>query len=211
MNIKPEELIANGYTELESLEHKAMVPFIRKYLNKRTGFSRFYYLSNILLLGFSIYLFLKDFNTVEYDFVTRFNYFSIGIALAFALIPIHEFIHVLAYRSQGAKQTSYAVNLKKFYFMALADKFVANKKEFQIVALAPFVVISTFLLMPIPFVEMNGLLTLVGILLAHTAMCSGDFGLLSYFAYNKKSVVVTFDDTTNGMSYFYGKSAEKIE
>jgi len=60
------------------------------------------------------------------------------LAIAFALIPSHEYIHVLAYKSKGAKNTSCDANLKKFYFMAIAYRFVANKKEFQIVALAPF-------------------------------------------------------------------------
>lgn len=40
-------------------------------------------------------------------------------------------------------------------------------------------------------------------------MCSGDFGLLSYFEYHKNKHVVTYDDVENQISYFYGKIEEK--
>lgn len=74
-------------------------------------------------------------------------------------------------------------NLKKFYFMALADKFVANKKEFEIVALSPFIFITIILSVLLFLVNSTWTLAIVAILLTHTAMCSGDFGLLSYFEF----------------------------
>ena len=39
-------------------------------------------------------------------------------------------------------------------------------------------------------------------------MCSGDFGLLSYFEFNKDKQVVTYDDIENKISYFYGHTSE---
>ncbi|MBK7234060.1 MAG: DUF3267 domain-containing protein [Saprospiraceae bacterium] len=125
------------------------------------------------------------------------------------LIPLHEYIHVLAYKSQGATNTSYDVNLKKFYFMALADKFVANKREFKIAALAPFIVITTTLIILLFLANTNLKLTISAVLFAHTAMCSGDFGLLSYFEFNKEKQIVTYDDVENKISYFYGKTSER--
>jgi hypothetical protein len=131
------------------------------------------------------------------------------LALAITLLPLHEYIHVLAYKFLGANNTSYAANLKKFYFMALADKFVASKKEFEFVALAPFVVISSLLIVMLFVVRSEWTLTIASMLLAHTAMCSGDFGLLSYLQFNKKRQVVSYDDIENKLSYFYGKPEEK--
>ena len=129
---------------------------------------------------------------------------SYGLAIAFALLPLHEFIHVLAYKSQGAENTSYDANLKKFYFLAVADRFVANRKEFQIVALAPFIVISSILITCLFFTGPLWSMTVLGVLLTHTAFCSGDFGLLSYFAYHKDKEVVTYDDKGSKISFFYG-------
>jgi hypothetical protein len=151
---------------------------------------------------------MSGFKHPDFDFGNRLMHFSYGLAIAFLLIPLHEYIHVLAYKSQGATNTSYDVNIKKFYFMALADKFVANKKEFEIVALAPFVIITVILTILFFIVNPNWTLTIIGVLLTHTAMCSGDFGLLSYFEFNKDKQVVTYDDIENKISYFYGHTSE---
>lgn len=204
MKIKPEELSANGYVLLDQLGHKELVPFIKTYINKRTYYSYFFYLINFFLFGLAGYFFMKGAKLPDFNIGSRFTQFSYGLAIAFVLLPIHEYIHVLAYRSQGATKTSYDANLKKFYFMALADKFVANKKEFKIVALAPFEVITTILTSSIFVVNSQWTLSIIGALLAHSAMCSGDFGLMSYFEYNNDKNVVTFDDVENKISYFYG-------
>lgn len=206
MKIKPEELSEKGYVLIDKLGHKELVPFISTYIKKRTKYSVFYYLSNIVVFGLVGYFFVQGYNLPNYSFGDRFTHFSYGLAIAFTLLPLHEYIHVLAYKSQGAINTSYDANLKKFYFMALADKFVASKKEFEVVALAPFIVITTTLIILLFITSTNWSMTISSILLAHTAMCSGDFGLLSYFEFHKDKQTVTFDDVENKISYFYGRT-----
>ena len=39
-------------------------------------------------------------------------------------------------------------------------------------------------------------------------MCSGDFGLLNYFEFNKEKQIVTYDDVENKISYFYGQTSK---
>ena len=204
MKLRPDELSAKGYILLDELGHKELVPFIRTYLKKGTKYTVFYYLSNLVVFGLAGYFFVYGYNLPDYSLETRFTHFACGLAVAFLLVPLHEYIHLLAYKSQGATTTSYDANLKKFYFMALADKFVANKKEFEIVALAPFVVITAVLGILLFVVSATWTLTILGILLTHTAMCSGDFGLLSYFEFHADKYVVTYDDTEHKISYFYG-------
>jgi hypothetical protein len=208
MDIKPDQLVEKSYVLLDKLEHEELVPFIRTYINKRTKYSVFYYLSNFIVFGLVGYFFVHGYNSPDYSLGNRFTHFSYGLAIALALLPLHEYIHVLAYKSQGATNTSYDANLKKFYFMALADKFVANKKEFEVVALAPFITITTLLLLLLCIGNTNRSLIISSVLLAHTAMCSGDFGLLSYFEYNKEKQPVTYDDVANKISYFYGRTNE---
>jgi len=87
--------------------------------------------------------------------------------------------------------------------MALADKFVTNKKEFEVVDLAPFVIITTALTLLLFFVHSKWTLTVVSVLIALTAMCPGDFGLLSHFEINKEKQVVSYDDVVNKVSYLY--------
>ncbi|WP_336518171.1 DUF3267 domain-containing protein [Pollutibacter soli] len=206
MKIGTEELTAHGYEELETLNHKELVPFIQKYLKKRTAYSVFYYAANFLLFAVAGYMLLKDVHIPDYDFGTRFAHLAYGIALALALLPLHEYIHVLAYKALGAKNTSYDVNLKKFYVMAIADRFVADRREFTIVALAPFAFITTLLILICLFVNAPWKITVTGVLLMHTAMCSGDFGLLSFFSFHKDKDVVTYDEKERGLSFFYGKA-----
>jgi Putative zincin peptidase len=206
MKLSPEELADNGYILLDSLDHKELIPFVNTYLKKWTRFSVIYLVSNLILIASIIFCFWQNYGSDNFNFGDGLMYFSIGFLIAFLLIPIHEYIHVLAYKSQGADQTSYDYNLKKFYFMAIADKFVASRKEFQIVALAPVVAITTVLLFLLFFAGNLWIFTILGTLLIHTAFCSGDFGLLSYFDFHKDKEVVTYDDKENGISYFYGKT-----
>jgi len=89
--------------------------------------------------------------------------------------------------------------------MALADKFVASKKEFHVVALTPFIVISAGLLAAAALSGTLWSFAWLGALVVHTACCSGDFGLLSYFDFHSDKEVVTFDDKAEGMSYFLAR------
>lgn len=203
MKIKPEALTSQGYILYEKLGHMDLVPFIRTYLKKNTKYKLLYYLCNIGNLALVIYYFVHNIQIHQLRFITCLNHFSYGIGLALALVPLHEYLHVIAYKSQGAVHTSYDVNIRKFYFMALADKFVANKKEFEIVALTPFITITVLLLITLLLISVKWQLTVVGTLLAHTAMCSGDFGMLSYFEWNKTKQMVTYDDVNEKISYFY--------
>ena len=172
---------------------------------KKTKYSLLYVIFNLLAITLIGFRFWRHFGSENFSLTDGFSYLSFGVIFAFGLIPIHEYIHVLAYKSQGAVRTSYDANLRKFYFMAIADKFVANKKEFQIVALAPFVIISTVLLAVLFLTGQLWSYTILGILFTHTAFCSGDFGLLSYFDFHKDKNIVTFDDKENGITYFYGQ------
>lgn len=211
MKIRPEELSENNYVLLDQLDHKELVPFVQTYLKKRTKYSMLYYLSNLTVFGLAVYFIVEGYHHPDYNLGKRFTHFAYGLALAFVVLPLHEYLHVLAYKSQGATNTSYDANFKKLYFMALADKFVANKKEFEMVALAPFVVITTVLTGLFFVVNAHWVLTLAGVLLAHTAMCSGDFGLLSYFEFHKDKETVTYDDVENKISYFYGRAGKEKE
>jgi hypothetical protein len=206
MKLKPEELSSNGYVLLDSLAHKEIVPFVQRYMKEKTFFSGAYVLANVLVLAVSGCLLGFELGESNSNFSDRLLQFSIGLGLAFALLPLHEYIHVLAYKSQGAADTSYGANLKKFYFVALANGFVASKKEFTIVALAPFLAISSASLVLMVFANTEWTIIVAGMLTAHTAMCSGDFALLSYFDYHRNKDVVTYDDVPNGISYFFGKA-----
>ncbi len=176
MNLLPDELPDRGFKLLAQLHHQELVPFVQEYLKVRTFYSVLYWLCNLVTFAITGYLFLQKAPVESYGLGARFESFAIGLAISFGLLPIHEYIHVLAYRWMGAKDTSYAMNLKNFYFLAIANRFVANRAEFTIIALAPIAAISLFLVLIGAIVPPTWQLTIAGAALAHTAMCSGDFG-----------------------------------
>ncbi|HLP93280.1 MAG TPA: DUF3267 domain-containing protein [Saprospiraceae bacterium] len=205
MDITPEALPEQNYRLIDQLGHQELVPFIQTYIKKRTRYAVFYYVINAVFFILITYLLFQGIKQPGYDLGSRFTQLSQGIALAFLLLPLHEYIHALAYRQLGAKQVYYDVNWKKFYVMALADRFVVNRKEFEIVALAPFVVITILLSLSLFLAPASWIIAISGALMMHSAMCSGDFGLLSYFQYYHDKDIVTFDDKASGVSYFYEK------
>ena len=106
----------------------------------------------------------------------------------------------------GAKETSYDMNLRKFYFLAVAHRFVANKTEFHVAALAPLLTISVVLISFIFFAGHSWTIALLTTLMIHGSFCSGDFALLNYFQVNNDQEVVTYNDKENNVSFFYGRA-----
>jgi hypothetical protein len=205
MRTTPEELTAQGYVLLDKLEHNELIPFVKTYLGKRTALSITFTAINCVVAAALGFCFWNGYGQEDFNLGDGITHFSYGLAFALGLIPVHEYIHVLAYRSQGAEHTSYDSNIRKFYFMALADRFVANKREFTVVALAPFVVVTAVCGILLLLVDQLWAFTVLGTLLTHTACSSGDFGILNYFHFHKEMEIVTYDDTVNKISYFYGK------
>ena len=96
------------------------------------------------------------------------------------LIPIHELLHGLSLKIVGAPRVTYGANLKKFVFYAEADHFVLNRKKFNLVALAPLVVIKIVSLAGIIiFFSHPAACFFVLLMCLHSLFCAGDIGLLS--------------------------------
>jgi len=205
MNLKPEELEANGYVLLDEMNHEEIKPFVKNYIKKRTWFSSIYYLSVLISFSLLVFFCVKIHHSQNHPVSGILFRAALGVLLTFALVPFHEWIHGLAYKLLGAKNTSYEVHFKKFYFLAIADKFVTSKGEFKIIALAPFLIISVGLLIASFLTGGLWKVTLYTALLIHSIACSGDFALLSYFEFNQKKDVVTFDDKENKVTFFFGR------
>lgn len=205
MDITPEDLERYGYRPVETLPHDALIPFVRRYLYTKTVSSILYFALNIVLLGASVWSLTITIITDQQPVSGWVMHYMLGLFIAFLLVPLHEYLHVLAYRMLGARETSYMANLKKFYFAALANRFVANEREFRVIALAPLVVISLMVLMLLILVDEGWTVACLGALLMHTGMCSGDVALLSFFERHQDKNMVTFDDVPAKISYFYGK------
>lgn len=130
-----------------------------------------------------------------------------GVLLTFSVvIVLHELIHAAAYRFVGAKNLSFGMNLRQFMFYVQADRQVLNFKQFQIVALAPAVVISVLSLIGMAvFYTHPAFYIFIPIFGLHSFFCGGDFGLLCFFQNRSNVSIFTFDSKKEGKTYFYGK------
>ena len=99
MKIKPEELADNGYVLMDELGHMELVPFIRTYMKKRTGYSFFFNLGNKRIFGFAGYSFMIGYNQPDFDPGNRFTPVCYGLAIDFTLIPHHEYIQFLPFKT----------------------------------------------------------------------------------------------------------------
>jgi Putative zincin peptidase len=141
---------------------------------------------------------LTFFETLMQVFLGVFLFFII-------LLPVHELIHGLFYKLFGATNISFAGEWRKLIFYCVADGFVITSNAFVFIALAPFVIISTVLVIAMLFSSGSFFYLLFGSLILHTGGCFGDFSLASYFYNNRKKKPVTYDDASNKKSYFFIK------
>lgn len=206
MKIAPEQLEADGYHLIETLDHEQLIPFVQTYIRKRNALSACYYAANVIAIVVTAGLLGAGLAEDKITLAKGVAHFAMGFGFVMLLLPVHELLHALAYRLLGAKNTSFDMNLKKFYFMALADKFVANRRELAIVAHTPFAVISLTLTGLAFMTPTAWAITIFGTLILHTSMCCGDFGMLSFFEHHKDKTIVTYDDVLSRKTYFFAKS-----
>lgn len=199
-------LESKGYTLQGSFSHLDLVPFLQPYLKGKSNTMWVFWLINALLLvALTVRIATLP---AESDVLGALG---LGFALSFAFIPLHEFIHAMAFKSLGANQLFYGANWKKLYFFAGADKFVLGRRGFLRVAFAPCLLIGVASLLLCfcfsPFIQT----LLLGATLLHTGMSAGDFALVAWFENHRQLEPLTFDDHAAGMSYFYTKGNHQEE
>jgi hypothetical protein len=187
------------------LHHKDIIDFVRFYYRSKGPwvlfFRRFLMLITILFLSHFSYILLQHIEKWDI-YLLRFG---LGVLGFFAIVPIHELIHGAVYKWFGAPKVRFGVLWSKLAFFAIAPIFVLSRREFMPLALAPFIVINSLLMLClglfINHFEISMLLW--GALLMHSMGCVGDFALIGFFEQHKGKKIYTFDAETGGSSYFY--------
>ena len=206
-SIEVSDLVEPQFKLIETLPHIELIEFIKKAYKPRNWVFYFYNGISLIFGGFIALIALRKFLPFEWFNVEgALSYLFYGIFIAFLLIPLHELIHMMAYKHVGAKKTSFDMNLKKFYFMAIADQFVADKQKFKIVIWAPFASISLICLVLAALLPIEWSLTALGTFFTHAIFCSGDFGLLSYLINHSDKDIYTYDDAESKITYFFERT-----
>ncbi|GAB3640980.1 DUF3267 domain-containing protein [Spirosoma arcticum] len=121
----------------------------------------------------------------------------------FILLPIHEFIHGLAFKRVGAPKIGYGYSLKSLMVYAYSQNFPATTRELAFVAALPFVIITAGLLFGWVLLPAYWLFWVI-LLLIHTSACIGDFVLINYHRKNRHRTIYTYDDVENERkTYFF--------
>ncbi len=198
---RPEE---HGYELVESVSFAEIQQKIGTWLSLKTFPARMFKFVNLLMLtamgALAGYLIARG----EFRLVYIFQFFlgAVGVML---LIPLHEWIHGLAYRISGAKNVIYKAYWNQLVFFAIADGFPAGYKTFRFCAYAPFVMVTPLILAGILLLPALWTAFLIGMLIMHTLSCAGDFGLVSYMneLRESKGDILTMDDAATETTWFY--------
>ncbi|SFF48421.1 DUF3267 domain-containing protein [Thermoflexibacter ruber] len=192
------------YQLLYKLNHEQIREFAQQELKKRNIFTVAYFLFSMSSFGFLGAVVTIDLLEAKISWAKLLGGVGLGILLCFSgIILIHEYLHVLAYKIVGAENTEIHANWKQFVFVAVADKFVANAKEFYFIALIPFVCISLGLVVGLFLCTGFWFYVCLSILIFHSLASGGDFALVSFFWENRQRKILTYDDVPEKMSYFY--------
>lgn len=187
------------------LEYDALLPFLHEQLREGTIIMKTYV--GFLLFFVSMYCW-EAMGDVQAGLISLGHLAKatgLGMLLAVTvLIVVHESIHGVAYKLMGAKKVSFGANWQKFYFYAIADKFVVGRKAFVFIALAPFLVVlglsaCSMLILPGHYKWM-----VLGAVFVHSLACVGDFAMLGFYEKHRHfAEMLTFDEESEGRSYVY--------
>ena len=97
------------------------------------------------------------------------------------------------------------MDLSQLIFYVTAHRYVAGRIQFIIVALTPFLLISSVIITLVLTTPGLWKLSLSLFLFIHATMCAGDFALLNYYWLNRNKKIYTWDDADKKIAYFYEK------
>lgn len=126
-------------------------------------------------------------------------------AVAFMLVvllPIHEGIHAITYWLKGAKDIRFSVAKKGFAVFTMANRHVVHLREYPLLAIAPFAVIT--LIISILTVIYSAYLVFFSVLLIiHSFACMGDMILINFAINHWHKSIYNYDDFDLKRSYFF--------
>jgi hypothetical protein len=187
-----------------TISYKDLIGFVFDYLKKKSGLTLFYWILCLIFLLLTIF--------VRIDVAGKFPESRIlfhtvlgMVILPLVFIPIHEFLHIIPYFLSGATNIRVGMDLKQYLFYVTAHRYVASPLQFCIVALMPFMIISTGLLLSIFLLPGLWKWSMSMFLFVHATMCAGDMALLNLYYLNKDMKIYTWDDADKKEAYFYEK------
>ena len=189
-----------GYSTKEVLDHDDLLPFVKQNFHNRNLIIYLFWVQGLTGLAFLIYTVYNMADIASFWMIILWIF--AGLFSTILLVPVHEGLHGLAYKICGAREVSYGANWKQLYFTASAHLFTANFRQFLVIGLAPFIMISISAISLYMIASDQLKLFIASSLWFHNLMCVGDFSILGYFYQYRNYSPVTFDDMDTKRSYF---------
>lgn len=188
------------------LKHDELLFFVLGWLKKKSWFILLFFALNILFAA--AWIFNTAFIVLWGNSGIGFQALIFGISCLFFfvfLIPVHEIIHLLSMKFLGARNTFLKPNLKHFMVYAGSHLHVSNSKQYLVIALLPFFIV-TFLLCTLLFYLKSDIRPAIWFLLfLHTNGCAGDVAIANFFYFNRDKDIFSYDNQNLKESYFFSK------
>lgn len=190
------------FRQILAIPYQDLIPFIFDYLKKKSGLTFFFW--SVCLLFLSITIFMRIKIAGQFTAADIILHSVLGLIIFPVIcIPVHELLHILPYYLSGARRIRVGMDLKQYIFYVTAHRYVATPLQFIIVAIFPFLIISSVLTFLVFLLPELWKWSLSLFLFAHTTMCAGDFALLNYYFLNRNKKIFTWDDADRKIAYFY--------
>lgn len=192
---------------LRKVPYTDLLGFVLEYLGKRSSVIIIFWASCAFFFMIAIYIRVSIAGLYPHSRI--FLHSVLGfIVFPILSIPIHETLHIIPYYLYGARDIRAGMDLKQYLFYVTAHRYVANAREFRIVAAFPYQIISIAVLLLIFFLPPIWKWSFSVFLFAHATMCAGDFSLLNFYHLNREREIYTWDDADKKEAYFCEKLPE---
>ena len=195
------ELRGPDFELLRAIRHEELIDFAIEYFFRRPSWlTRFHHALSIATLA-AIFATASGFLSALHDFMEA------TVAVTIIVLPRHDALHAAAYWLAGARDIRWGFIPRMLAAYVVAENFVASRAVFVFVALTPFVVINTALVV-LAIVWPKWAVFFLWVLLWHVAGASGDWALLNFYWLERRREIFTFDE--GGTSYFYGRMGSEL-
>jgi len=185
-----------------TIPYTNLIQFVFDYLKKKSLLTLFFWVVCFFFLSTAVIFRVKVAGIFPFTHILFHS--AIGLIIfPLICIPVHEFLHIIPYFLSGAKNIRVGMDLKQYLFYVSAHKYVAAPLQFRIVALTPFLVISSGLIILVILLPGLWKWSLSLFLFVHSTMCAGDFALLNLYFLNRDKKIYTWDDLDKKEAYFY--------
>jgi hypothetical protein len=184
--------------------YKNLAEFVFEYLKKKSVLTFVFWFICLLLLCLTISIRIRIAHYFPYSHILLHSILG-TLIFPLLIIPIHELLHVVPYYLSGARNIRFGMDLKQYLFYVTAHRYVASPLQFRIVAVTPFIILSSILVILIFLLPGLWKWSLSVFLFVHATMCAGDVALLNLYVTNRHKKIYTWDDADRKEAYFYEK------